>query len=148
MKVQLSIPAIGVTGRNGNMVYCYLKETKVTYARRYVVPAETEQQRTFRSIQKNLWRIHPSDSYKNDLRQYVKSFNQSRPRRLMPIHSWCAAWQIMMFEMQRLFPSVDLATITRQQIFDDNLPCINVAAAIDANLIRPIADYLMLTNNI
>jgi len=146
MKVKVTFPALGYSGRVGDMVFCELKDAKVTYARRYVKPANTAANDRFKAIQKNLWKIHPSSGYKNDLRQYIQIFNQTKPDRFAYITNWHCLWKTMMFELQRLDPTVDLSTLTRQEIYARDLPCISVAAAVSANLLYPVPGWETLVN--
>jgi len=148
MKVQTAIFIKNLSGRQGNMVYCAMKDGSFTYLRRYVKPARTAANDRFEAIQKNLWNIHPSEAYKNDLRMYLQIFNRTKPDRLAPYQTWRNVWMVMLFEMQRLRPGVDLATITRQEIYDNLLPCINVASAVDANLIYSVPGYETLVSDI
>jgi hypothetical protein len=41
---------------------------------------------------------------------------------------------------------VDIATITKGAIYEQNLPCKSVRAAIDAGLLPPILDYKRLNS--
>ncbi len=142
MKVKLSHGISALSGKKDSVVYCYSKESDAVYSRGYVKPDESVANVSFTAIQKNLWNLHPSEEYKNDLRRYIEVFNRVRPRRLAPMHKWTNLYVLMLFEMQRRMPQqVNLATLTREQIIEQDLPCRSVAAAVQGNLILPVAGW-------
>ena len=142
MKVKLSHGVSGLTGKKDSVVYCYNKESGLVYSREYIKPDESRANRTFAAIQSNLWNIQPSNEYKHDLRQYIEVFNRTRPQRLAPYHRWNNLYMVILYEMQRLMPQqVNLATLTREQIFEQDLPCKSVAAAVQMNLLLPVPGW-------
>jgi hypothetical protein len=42
----------------------------------------------------------------------------------------------------------DLKTLTRQQIYDDNLPCKSVKSAVEAGFLPEVLNYQLLDNGI
>jgi hypothetical protein len=142
LKVKLSYGVAGLTGKKDSVVYCYSKESGQVYSRDYVKPDESASNVSFAAIQKNLWNIHPSHAFVEDLRAYMEVFNRLRPQRLAPYHRWNNLYISILYEMQRLMPQqVNLATLTREQIYEQNLPCKTVAAAVQSNLILPVPGY-------
>jgi len=138
----------GFTGTvDGNSIYFH-KEAQRFVVRRIGRYTEKPQNGSFRSVQKNLWHIHPAEAYKNDLRQYLQAYKKIPKRNKPNFITWSNVWQALMFELQRTVPGVDLRTLTRQEIYDLNLPCINVAAAVDAHLLLPVPGYQLWMNNI
>lgn len=148
MKVAFKYGISGFTGKvDGNSVYFH-REARRFVVRRIPRFEENSQHSSFRSIQKNLWRIHPAEPYKADLRQYIAAFRQIKRAHQPRFLAWNNVWQLMMYELARTNPAVDLSTITRQEIYDQNLPCINVAAAVQAGLLYPVEGYEALINSI
>lgn len=148
MKVTFKYGISGFTGKvDGNSVYFHKEAGRFIVRRigKFVIkPQNTE----FRSVQKNLWDIHPTEAYKNDLRLYIAAYKKLPHKNKPHFITWNNAWQAMLYEMQRLVPGIDLRTLTRQDIYDNDLPCLNVAAAVNAKLLYPVQDYQLLTNDI
>ncbi|NLM90621.1 MAG: hypothetical protein GX179_05475, partial [Candidatus Cloacimonetes bacterium] len=42
-------------------------------------------------------------------------------------------------------PEIDLKTLTRQQIFADNLPCKSIKSAVEAGILPPVNGYERMT---
>jgi hypothetical protein len=148
MKVTFKYGISGFTGKvDGNSIYFH-KEARRFVVRRIRKYVELPQDTEFRSVQKNLWRIHPAEAYKNDLRQYIAAYKKLPYKNRPNFITWNNVWQALMYELQRLVPGIDLRTLTRQDIYDQNLPCINVAAAVNANLLYPVPGWETLVNTI
>jgi hypothetical protein len=54
----------------------------------------------------------------------------------------------MLFAMVKKYPEIELATLSRQQILEDDLPCKNVKAAIETGLLPSVKLYEMFVNDI
>jgi len=50
-----------------------------------------------------------------------------------------------MANMAKMNPEIDLKTITRQQIYQENLPCISVKNAVEAGILPPVKGYERMT---
>jgi hypothetical protein len=46
-----------------------------------------------------------------------------------------------MANMAKLYPEIDLKTITREQIYQENLPCISVKKAVEAGVLPQVNGY-------
>jgi hypothetical protein len=148
MKVTFKYGISGFTGTvDGNSIYFH-KEARRFVVRRIGRFVAKPQNNSFQTIQRNLFNIHPSAAYKHDLKLYVEAYRKLTGNHKPNFIAWNNAWQQMMYEMQRLIPGIDLSTITRAQIYDDSLPCLNVASAVSAKLLPPIEGYQLLVNNI
>ena len=55
--------------------------------------------------------------------------------------SWYNLYIKMLFAMQKALPGIDLATITIEQIYAEQLPCISVKAAVEAGLLPRVKGY-------
>jgi len=61
---------------------------------------------------------------------------------LKPMRTWTNVYNKLMFAMQKAMPeTVDLKTITREQIYEQNLPCKTLKAAIEFGLLPAVKDY-------
>jgi hypothetical protein len=135
----------GVKGWSGyfdDVVYVYNPRLKKTMVREYVYPTLTENNERTTSIMANLKLLVPSVGYKNDLRDYVMYYNNCIEFREKPFNAWNNAWLKLMFALQKAMPeTVDLKTITREQIYEQNLPCKTVKDAIEAGLLPVMPEY-------
>jgi hypothetical protein len=94
----------------------------------------------FSSVSRSLKQLCPSQEYISDFKAYLKLYNRLPAHREAPLPVWNNLWVKMMWSMQRIY-AIDLATITRQQIVDNNLPCISVKAAVEAGLLPKVAGW-------
>ncbi len=93
-------------------------------------------------------KIKSSQAYKEDLTWYLELYNQLKQSKFTPVHSWNNLFMKVMFTMAKTFPGIDLKTLTRQQIYDDNLPCISVKSAMEAGLLPEVKNYKRFNHNI
>ncbi len=95
---------------------------------------ERENHRSFAAIQKNIFAVNPSAEFKQDVLCYLQGYNKLAANRDKPVVVWTNLYNKMMWAMHHIY-KVDLATLSRQQIYDDNLPCQSIAQAVDAGLL-------------
>ena len=131
MKVKFQYGLAGYTGKADGLVYCFDRTSGIVYARKKVYPRLTEENARIGTISHNLFALKPA----NGLRE-----NSSRPLR-----SWVNLYLRLMANMAKLYPDIDLKTITRQQIYQDNLPCISVKNAVEAGILPPVKGYERMT---
>jgi hypothetical protein len=98
----------------------------------------------FALIMKNLKALQPAQLYKDDLRTYCTRSNLQRHSYDNAV-SWSNIWQKLLWTLARINPQVDLQTITREQIYQQSLPCISVKSAVEAGLLPPVQGYIELT---
>ena len=146
MKVNLESRVGGITGKAGDVVYCYYRHYKVMYARRYVYPTLSEQNRKTGSITANLHRLHPSEGYIADLRDYVWRYNMLPVSQRVPLRAWNNAYLRLMHEMAKADDTIDLRSITREFIYDNALPCITVKRAVEAGLLPKVHGWEEMTS--
>jgi hypothetical protein len=60
------------------------------------------------------------------------------------MYSWVNIYLKMMHQLAKSYPEIDLKTITRDYIYDNNLPCISVKRAVEAGLLPPVTDWELL----
>ena len=132
----------GYTGTNDGAIYYYNPKIKLCIMRNYAYPVLNHNNERTTSIMSNLKLINPSAGYRDDLKIYIMYYNDSKEYGHSPMASWNNAWLKMMFALQKARPeTVDLKTITREQIYDQNLPCKTVQSAIENGLLPKIPDF-------
>ena len=134
------------SGTCDGLVYYYNSKLKTMVARKYVYPKLTKQNHRLGQINKNLSLIVPSEGYIDDLRAYIAFLQFKGAHKNMV--NWRCVVLSMFFAMEKLYPSIDIANITKQQMYDNNLPCTSVKAAIEAGLLAEVKGYETLTHQI
>jgi len=142
MKVYFKYGLQGYSGYLDDAVFYYNPKIKLTLMRPYVYPELNHNNERTTSIMANLKLINPSEGYKQNLRDYIMYYNDSKEYGHKPLSAWNTAWLKMLFAMQEAMPDVvNLQTLSREQIYDMNLPCKTVKAAIEAGLLPIEEDY-------
>jgi len=148
MKVNYKNMIGGYTGRGDDVIYVFDRQTGRYYIRNYpnrkIIPVNT----SFASVMQNLRSLNPSLAYKEDMGMYVSLYNALAENKYNPVKSWNNLFMKVMFTMAKTVPGIDLKTLTRQQIYDDNLPCISVKNAVDAGLLPVVRNYERFDNGI
>ena len=146
VKMQYGMPAI--SGQVGELVYCYNKLTGKMYARRYEYPTLTENHHKMGGVAKNLFAIKPSEDYKYDCRTYAYQLASLRSNKSVNIWTWSNCYLHLMYAMAKALPELDLSTLTREEIYAQDLPCISIKRAVEAGLLEKVKDYMRLDNPI
>lgn len=145
MKVLFKNLINGYTGVQDDYVMYYSRRFNKVIMRQRPRFKNHPRHNVFRQIMQNLKALNPSEDYKQDLKTYCTHYNLHR-------HSYdnsvtqTNVWQKLLWMMARLKPEVDLKTITREQIYADNLPCISVKTAVEAGLLPVVTGYQNLIN--
>ena len=145
MKVGFQYGLAGYTGKLDGLVYYYDKVGGRVYARKWVYPRLTQENVRIGSISDNLFAIQPSEAYKDNLRMYVPRYNTLKVAEHRPVRSWVNIFLKMMYNMAKQMPEVDLRTISREQIYQNNMPCISVKQAVEAGLLPEVKGYERMT---
>jgi len=140
MKVKFMTGYPGLSGKSSEIVYCYSKLTGLFYARMNTYPSLTTENERIGSISAILFRIKPSEGFKADLRRYLDSYNSLRVNRNNPLRSWSALYVRMMYELARQNSDIDLRYLTRELIYQEDLPCRSVRRAVEAGIL-PQVEY-------
>jgi hypothetical protein len=106
-----------------------------------VSPTLVEHHHRLGSITANLHSLKPSDAYKDDMRIYLFRYNNLRGYENRQIRSWVNLYLKLMRDMAKQHPELDLRTITREDIYTHDLPCISVKKAIEADLLPQVYDW-------
>jgi hypothetical protein len=149
MKVHFKKGLGGYSGTSDDAVYYYHPRLKQTYVREYVIPDNKANTDRTKSIMANLKTLQPSDSYRSNLREYLLAYNEHKDYGHRPLLTWTNVFMKLMHALQKEMPGqVDLKTLTRQQITDQNLPCKTLRAAIEFGLLPAMKDYEYWTKEI
>jgi len=138
-----------LTGKVDDLVIYRNRSGNKLFARKYVKIENHPGQAPFAAAQRAIYALQPSEGYKQNLRDYLIGYNRLPVNDGREAHSWNNLYNKLMFAMQKALPeTVDLANITREQIFSQNLPCRSIKAAIEANLLPGVRDYERFTAEI
>jgi hypothetical protein len=142
MKVKFKNMLQGYVGKADDMIFYLNKRTGKLYARRSFTFKKHPAHSGFRTAQKQIYAIGPSDEYKYNLLDYCQGYNELPQNAEKPLTSWCHVYNKLMWAMQKALPeTVDLKTITREQITAQNLPCRTLKDAVEAGLLPMVDGY-------
>ena len=92
------------------------------------------------NIARQIKALEPSEGYRNDFKMYLSILRDHDETIIYP--SWYSLYVKMLWAMQAKHPeTVNLKTITREQVSGQNLPCISVKAAVEDGLLRELPGY-------
>jgi hypothetical protein len=140
MKAQLLWCIGSISGKNEDNVYYFNHKTRQPTIRKYTMPKHTEHTEhhdRMAAIGANLKSLNISEGYKQDLKLYCLKYNMSVKRKNCCSIRAYAMFIKMMWAMAKQL-NLDLETITREQIENDNLPCRTVKQAVEAGLTGPL----------
>jgi len=135
-------------GKKERIVYCSYRDGEVIVARRYVYPKLSGQNSSFASRNTNLFRLNPSEGYRNDCREYIHTYNATPNGQESPIRSWNNLYIKLMSALARNDPELDLRTLTREEIYAHQLPCISIKSAVEAGLLPKVKHWEQLVNEL
>ncbi|MDD2229956.1 MAG: hypothetical protein PHY48_11145 [Candidatus Cloacimonetes bacterium] len=144
MKVTLKAGLKGYSGKMDDVIYYYHPRLGRTLMRRKPKNVKpTPMNDTYRSVSKNLKALEISEAYKADFSTYLSKLRDEQEH----IHyvSWYNLFIKMMWAMQAANPEVNLATLSRAQIEQENLPCKSVKDAVEAGLLQQVKGDKSLT---
>ena len=79
------------------------------------------------------------------MKDYACLYMSRREKDRKTISNWYNIFMMLMWAMAEHY-SVDLRTISRVQIYEQELPCVSVKAAIEAGLLPGVRNYETLDN--
>ncbi|GAB1468439.1 hypothetical protein MASR2M64_11660 [Candidatus Cloacimonadota bacterium] len=130
------------TGKLDGLIYYRSKRTGKLYVRRQWICKPHVANAQFSSANKAIFSLQPSQGYKDNLRDYLMQYNKLAEYEYKPLWTWTNVYSKLMFAMQKAMPeTVDLKTISRAQIEEQNLPCISLKAAIETGLLPKLKGY-------
>jgi len=107
-----------------------------------------ENQNRFHLIMQNLGKLNPDFYYKEDLSFYLELYNQLPQNKYGSVICWNNLFMKLMFTMAKTLSDIDLRTLTKQEIYDRNLPCLSVKVAVEAGLLPVVKGYDRFDNQI
>lgn len=137
MKVNPKYRAFAWSGKLEGMIYYQDGRSGQMLARRAFKHKNHPAQGRFAQIVKQIYGLQPSQAYRRDLQRYCTLYQASSAHKAGPgLGSWSAAYSKLMWELQNRYPqSVNLTSITREQIYTELLPCRSVKDAVEAGLL-------------
>ncbi|PKN74133.1 MAG: hypothetical protein CVU50_00750 [Candidatus Cloacimonetes bacterium HGW-Cloacimonetes-3] len=129
------------SGKLDGVVFCNYRREGLVLVRKYRYPTLTEQNHKIGNTTTNLHAITPSEGYKNDIRTYLGRYNTLRDNEGKYVRSWVNMYLKLMREMARRDYTIDLLTLTREEIYTRDLPCISISRAVEAGLLPVVYDY-------
>jgi len=159
MKVYYKNLIKAYSGNFDDLIYCYNPRLQCYYARHYSRRRQTAQNQLYTDIAKNMKRLSPSPEYRQDLTNYVNAYNSKKEYREHPLNNWYNAFTKLMWKMSKTYAlngtpltdnsiPIDLSTLTREDIIENNLPCRTVKQAIEAGLLPVVPGYEFYNNEI
>ena len=141
MKAKFTYGIGSYSGKLDGVVFCHYRREGVVLVRKYRYPTIVENNHKLGSITANLHALKPSDGYKNDMRDYLGRYNALKQNEGRYVRSWVNLYIKLMRDMAKQDNSIDLQTLTREQIYTQDLPCISVKRAVEAGLLPQVYDW-------
>jgi hypothetical protein len=145
MKAHFKYMVKGYSGKCDGLVYYYNSRIGRTLARKIVKPTQTEQNVKIRTATQNLAYLQASEGYKQDLSNYAGGYSKARIKNKSGLNTWFNAFIMLMWAMAKQM-NINIATITKEQIINSDLPCRTVKQAVDAGLLPLVKGYEEWTN--
>jgi hypothetical protein len=145
MKVTFRNMIQAYSGKCDGLVYYYNRKYNRMIVRQLPRHKETSQNSRFGAVAKNLKALAVSAGYRSDLMLYTELYSSQAKNWAHPVNGWYTVFVKLMWAMSHSL-EIDLASLTREQIYTQELPCISVKTAVDAGLLVPVRDYQNLIN--
>jgi hypothetical protein len=143
MKANMKEQIKGFSGKLDGMIYYYHPRLKKTLMRKAPKMPHQQMNEDYTVISRQIKALTPSDAYKYDFKGYLNELKNHDETANYP--SWYAVFTSMLWKMKAKYPdTVDLKTITRDQIEAENLPCRSVKAAVEDGLLKPVPGWELL----
>jgi len=137
----------GFSGKLDGAVYYYHPRLQRTLMRRAPKMPIQPQNIEYGDISRQIKAIQPSEGYRNDFRMYLNELRERDDSVRLP--SWYSLYVKMLWAMQAKHPQqVNLKTITKAQIREQELPCRSVKCAVEAGLLPEVPGYQYLNREI
>jgi len=127
-----------LSGKMGDLVYCYNKETGKMYTRKNTYPKISENHHKMGSVMKQICRLGCSPDYTEDLRRYANFYQKERRQYNGCLYNSNNVLLKLMYNLVKAYPEVDLLTITKDYIYANDLPCITIKRAVEAGLLQKV----------
>ena len=141
MKAKLKVLLPGFTGNMDDVVVYYNSKLNKYIARKKVKPKFTPDHSLTQQMHAFRRRISVSEDYIDDCREYIRLFNQKFRRQGRAMSTWPNVYMKIMRALKKQYPEIDFATLTREGVLDQNLPCKSVAAAVEAGYLEKVPGF-------
>jgi hypothetical protein len=141
MKVTFKWGIQGMSGYGEDAVFYYNPVLRRTLKRNYVYPKNVPSAARNSVIMQNLRLIQPSTAYKFNFVDYRAAVNSLPEYKEKPFTSWSCIYLKLLYALQKADNRVDLTTLSRAQIYAQDLPCKTLKAAIEAGLLPAVENY-------
>lgn len=141
MKTKPNLGLPQYSGKYGEVIFCYNRILGTSYVRRNTYPRLTEHNSKIGAVTRNLNSLQPSQGYKLDLELYLMRYNALSDNRSIRSVVWTNIYLKLMYAMAKAMPEIDLTTLTREYIYEHNLPCISIKNAVKAGLLPKVVDW-------
>ncbi|HRY83610.1 MAG TPA: hypothetical protein P5533_03140 [Candidatus Cloacimonadota bacterium] len=145
MKVELKYNQKYYSGRLDDLIYYFHPGLGKMLARKRPLrmPGSAAKER-FGAVSRNLKDLIQNPDYKTDLKIYSELLKEAEL--ISRGASWYQLFTKLMWKMQELLPELDLASLSRQDILDQSLPCRSVKHAVESGLVAMVEGYQRLNN--
>jgi len=126
------------SGKCDGLVYYYNRRLNKVIARRLPESSLHAGNARLTAISHNLKELNPSEEYRTDLKLYTELLRMKEKTNCF--YSWSNVFRKLMFGMAKR-DAIDLAELTKAEIYANTLPCISVRAAVEAGLLPPVVGY-------
>jgi hypothetical protein len=141
MKVHFNHPTQGYSGKCDGAVYYFNRRLQTSMMRLYVRPEESSANLRVKAVMANLKQIEPSEGYKQNFKDYLFKYNDLKDNRQKRMLTWNNLYIKMLYAMQKANPEADMTTLSREQIYAEDLPCQSLCKAIEAGLLPEVDGY-------
>jgi hypothetical protein len=147
MKVTTQFGISGLHGNKDGLIYYMLPNCTTLLARSMPTRfAEAQQHDDYRKIAGNVSRLNPSVAYKNDFKVYTALYKEL-PNINKGVSGWYNLYIKMLWAMQK-DGLADLKVLTKDEIYQNNLPCKSVRNAVEAGYLPVVTNFENLDNGI
>lgn len=128
------------SGKCDGLVYYFNRRLNKVIARKLPKSKPHAGNLRMSAISHNLKNLDPSAAFRSDLKIYTELLRMKEGAAGNGNYSWSNVFRKLMFAMAKKY-SLDLATLTREDIYSQNLPCITLVAAIEDGLLPDVHGY-------
>jgi hypothetical protein len=136
--------------KSQGLVHCKYNQGNLVITRKYPVVEIIEHHHTFGNRGKNLAALFKtlSPEYVSDLKNYAALFSKTVNinEKLPP--SYYSLYLRMMWKLKHLYPEIDMATITRDDILQHEYPIRSVLESMESEMLLQIEEASMLNHEI
>lgn len=128
------------SGKCDGLVYYFNRRLNKVIARKLPVSKPHAANDRLAAISRNLKELKPSEAYRNDLKIYTELLRMKLGSKGEGLNSWSNVFRKLMFGMATKY-GLNLATLTRAEIYSQSLPCLSVKTAIEDGLLPAVPGY-------